>query len=324
MELDEREFYIEDLSPTHYTAVKIKETLFEGQSDYQTIRVLDTYDFGKLLVLDDTIQTAELDEHIYHEVLVHPPLLVRDSSSSVLVIGGGDGGMIEELSKHEELERIDMVELDDLVVDVSKKHLKSICGDAFDDERVNLVIGDGREHVESTDATYDVVILDLTDPIGPSRALYTVEFYRMLASLLRPDGVVATHGGGWLKYPKVTSTVVRTLGEVFEQVVAFPCYIPSYGMELAFVYASPTLDLTTVSPERFAARHRSFTEGHSLQYVTEGFLSLIRYRPKPFDECLSSPRQVSTDQAPLDFDELYHWGRTATRERSTTESNGGV
>ncbi len=308
MDFDEKHYYIEDVSPTLFFTLKIKEVLFEGRSEFQSIRVLDTYHYGRVLVLDDTVQTAESDEFIYHEVLVHPPLLMAGGDSSVLVIGGGDGGMIEEVCKHAEVETIDMVELDELVVDVSKEHLSSICGAAFDDPRVRLIVADGRKYVESTAEKYDLVILDLTDPIGPSKALYTREFYQLLEGVLRPNGVVATHCGGWFEYPKVSSTIVNTLESVFANVTVFPCLVPSYSMELAFVYASKGIDFSTISARNFGRLLGGFVRSDDLRYVSAEFVHQMKMRSRVFDWSVRSTDRVSSDADPFEFTEFYEWG----------------
>ena len=310
MDFDTEDYYIEDLSPTHYRALKIKEVLFESQSPYQSIRVLDTHDFGRILVLDDTVQTAESDEHIYHEVLVHPPVLVRGEVKSVLVIGGGDGGMIEEVCKHPKIETIEMVELDAMVVDASQEFLKCICGNAFDDPRVSLIVSDGRKHVESTASKYDVIILDLTDPIGPSKALYTREFYGALKGALRPGGIVATHCGGWFTYPKVASTIVNTFEQVFSHVETFPCFIPSYGMELAFLYSSDEVDFAALTERDFRVSLERFAGRRDLGYLSEEFIYQMKLRSRLFQQSIRSTDRVSSDENPFEFTEFYEWERS--------------
>lgn len=307
MEFDLKAFYVEDLSPTHYSALKLKEIIFEGKSEYQSIRVLDTHDYGKILVLDDTIQAAEIDEYIYHEVLVHPPLMLLEDPYSVLVVGGGDGGLIEEVVKHLEVKQIDMVEIDRVVVDVSRKYLTSICGNAFQDPRVKLIIDDGRDYIKKASKEYDLVILDLTDPIGPSKALYTKDFYIEITKILRPEGIVATHCGGWFNYPKVSSTIFNTFSSVFEHVISFPCLIPSYGMELAFIYASQRFDFRSITSEVFMELSKKFVSKNNLKYVSADFFHEMKGQSRVFQKHISSSDRVSTDKNPFEFQDFYPW-----------------
>lgn len=307
MDFDEREFYTEDLSPTHYRSLRLKNVIFDGRSQYQKIRVLDTYDYGRVLVLDDTVQAAEFDEYIYHEILVHPPILFQEKTRSVLVIGGGDGGTIEEVLKHGQLEIVDMVDLDNIVVEVSKKHLQSICGGAFEDPRVNLFIDDGRKYIQGTSKKYDLVILDITDPIGPSKVLYTQEFYNEITRILHPGGVVATHCGGWFDFPKVSSTIYNTFSRAFNHVCIFPSMIPSYGMDLAFLYASQDIDFTSISIENFQRSFHKLFLNIDLRYISKTFIHEMCSNSIVFREYIQSSTRISTDENPWEFQDDYPW-----------------
>jgi len=186
MELWMTEFQTQNLG----LACRIKETLFSGQSDFQEISVVDTVEFGRMLVLDGVFQTSIFDEYIYHEMISHVPLNVHPSPANVLVIGGGDGGCVREVVKNPAVHRVDMVEIDGVVVEVSKKYLPEISSAMITNHpKLNLRIGDGIKHVQETEGQYDVIIVDCSDPIGPGEGLFTTAFYRDVYKALKPDGL---------------------------------------------------------------------------------------------------------------------------------------
>ncbi len=169
---------------------RIKETLFSGRSDYQEISVVDTVEFGRMLVLDGVFQTSIFDEYIYHEMISHVPLNVHPQPAHVLVIGGGDGGCVREVVKNPAVQQVDMVEIDGIVVDVSKKYLPEISSAMIANHpKLHLRIGDGIQHVKNAEGQYDVVIVDCSDPIGPGEGLFTADFYRDVYKALKPDGL---------------------------------------------------------------------------------------------------------------------------------------
>jgi len=186
MELWMTEFQTQNLG----LACRIKETLFSGQSDFQEISVVDTVEFGRMLVLDGVFQTSVFDEYIYHEMIAHVPLNVHPRPVNVLVIGGGDGGCVREVVKNPAVQQVDMVEIDGVVVEVSKKYLPEISSAMIDKHpKLNLRIGDGIKHVQETEGQYDVIIVDCSDPIGPGEGLFTAAFYRDVYTALKPDGL---------------------------------------------------------------------------------------------------------------------------------------
>ncbi len=169
---------------------RIKETLFNGQSDFQKVEVLDSHEFGRMLVLDGVFQTSIFEEFIYHEMIAHVPLLTHPVPKRVLVIGGGDGGSVREAVRHEAVEVVEMVEIDGMVVDVSKKFLPEISSAMRDNHpKLQLSIGDGIAHMKKTENHFDVIIVDCSDPIGPGVGLFSREFYQDVYKALKPDGL---------------------------------------------------------------------------------------------------------------------------------------
>lgn len=170
-------------------SIKVDRQLFSGQSEFQRIDIFDSKEFGRFLALDGYMMLTEKDEFIYHEMIVHVPMAVLPNVKRVLVIGAGDGGVIRELCRYETIETIDMVEIDELVVEVSKKYLPTTAC-CFDDPRLNIYYQDGLKFVRSKENEYDLIIVDSTDPFGPGEGLFTKEFYGNCYKALNETGVM--------------------------------------------------------------------------------------------------------------------------------------
>ncbi|OUP75886.1 MULTISPECIES: polyamine aminopropyltransferase [unclassified Thomasclavelia] len=170
-------------------SIKVDRQLFSGQSEFQRIDIFDSKEFGRFLALDGYMMLTEKDEFIYHEMIVHVPMAVHPNVKKVLVIGAGDGGVIRELCRYETIETIDMVEIDELVVEVSKKYLPTTAC-CFDDPRLNIFYQDGLRFVRTKENEYDLIIVDSTDPFGPGEGLFTKEFYGNCFKALNETGIM--------------------------------------------------------------------------------------------------------------------------------------
>lgn len=182
-------WYTEEHTDNVRFGIKIKEHLYHGQSDFQQVDVMDTYEFGKILTLDGLMMVTEKDEFVYHEMIAHVPMAANPEIKDVLVIGGGDGGTVRELVRYETINKIDMVEIDGDVVEVSKKFL-DYTAKSMDHEKVNLMIADGIEFIKDKKNCYDLIIVDSTDPIGPGEGLFSTEFYTNCYEALRENGIL--------------------------------------------------------------------------------------------------------------------------------------
>ncbi|NLT14494.1 MAG: polyamine aminopropyltransferase [Clostridiales bacterium] len=170
-------------------SIRTDKQLFSAQSPFQRIDVFESVEFGRFLTLDGYMMLTEKDEFIYHEMIVHPALAVNPDIGNVLVIGAGDGGVVRELSHYDTIKRIDLVEIDEMVIDVCKKFLpQTACG--FEDKRVNVMIQDGLKFIRSVEDQYDLIIVDSTDPFGPGEGLFTKEFYGNCYKALRETGIM--------------------------------------------------------------------------------------------------------------------------------------
>lgn len=173
--------------------MRVKETIYSKKSNFQQIDIIDTYDFGRVLVIDGWTMITEKDEFIYHEMITHVPLMVNNDIKNVLVIGAGDGGTVRELTRFDTIGKIDMVELDEEVVIAAKKYLPfTSC--KLDDPRVHLYFEDGIKFVENKVNMYDLIIVDSTDPIGPGEGLFTNEFYKNCYDALTEKGILVNQG----------------------------------------------------------------------------------------------------------------------------------
>ncbi len=209
--------------------LRVKKTLFSGQSEYQKIEVLDTFGFGRVLVIDGVFMTSEYDEFLYHEMLVHPAMTTAPAIHRVLVVGGGDGGTVREVLRHPGVDECVMIEIDPMVVDASRHHLPTI-GSAWDDARLEVRYVDGIDYVKnSDDPPYDVVILDGTDPVGPGAVLFDEAFYRGCKRMLSPEGVMSLQSASPLLMMDVFAETQHKLRSLFSEVHPYLGPVPLYG-----------------------------------------------------------------------------------------------
>lgn len=210
-------------------SIHIKEQLYSGKSYYQQIEVFDSYEFGRVLVLDGYIMLTEKDEYIYHEMMVHVPMACNPDIRQVLVIGAGDGGTVRELCRYDSITQIDMVEIDEQVVKVCKEYLpQTAC--RLEDPRVHIYYEDGLKFVRRVEDTYDLIIVDSTDPFGPGEGLFTKEFYGNCFTALREHGIL-TNQHESTYYDSYTSMVSRThrrMRSVFPVAMVYQAHIPTY------------------------------------------------------------------------------------------------
>ena len=203
--------------------------LVDEQSDFQRITVVDSERYGRGLLLDGCWMTAERQERHYHEALVHPALCSAKAIERILVIGGGDGGTARECLRHRGVRHLDMVEIDGLVVELSKKHLASLGGGCWDDPRFHLTVGDGIAWAANcADASYDVVIVDGSDPAGPAEGLFNRSFFEHCRRILRPGGVFATQSESPEAFRQVHLDTVRLLQDVFGHADPLYGWVPMY------------------------------------------------------------------------------------------------
>jgi len=208
---------------------KVRKHLYSLKSPFQQIDVLDSYEYGKVLVIDGFVMLTEKDEFIYHEMIVHTPMAVNLNIKKVLVIGAGDGGTLRELIRYKTIENIDFVEIDKKVVEVSKEYLHFVsCG--FDDDRINTYFEDGVQFVRGKENAYDLIIIDSTDPIGPGEGLFTKEFYSNCYKALTDEGILVNQcESAYFERDRLEfKRAIKKLKDIFPIATAYQANIPSY------------------------------------------------------------------------------------------------
>ena len=230
----------ETLEPTDFTATyKVERLLHEERSEFQHILLFENAVMGRVLTLDGVVQTTEKDEFCYHEMIVHVPVLAHGKARRVLVLGGGDGGAVEEVFKHQAVEHATLVDIDRTVIDLSKRYLSAISGHAFKDPRLDLVIADGCRFVAESDVHYDVIIIDSPDPIGPGAALFSSEFYASCKRCLAPGGILVTQNGVPFTQMAELRDSMTALASLFADARCYVTHVPSYvGGPMALGWAS--------------------------------------------------------------------------------------
>lgn len=237
---------LERLTPS--SGVYFDGTLVERrQTPFQLLEVYDTVDLGRIFRLDGCNMTSERDEFFYHENLVHMAALAHPAPERALIVGGGDGGSAEELLKHPSMRAVTLCEIDDRVVEISRRYLAAVHRGALDDARVDIRIGDGLAFVRDGDVRYDLIVLDLTDPGGPSTPLYTADFYRACAMRLNAGGAMTLHLASPVAHPERIREGVANLRAAFAVVTPYLTSIPLYGGMWMMACASQTLDPATLS-----------------------------------------------------------------------------
>ncbi|WP_223668901.1 polyamine aminopropyltransferase [Kangiella shandongensis] len=247
--------FIETLYKSYGQSFTIDEILFESKTQHQHLIIFNNEQFGRVMALDGVIQTTEKDEFIYHEMLTHVPLFAHGNAKRVLIIGGGDGGILREVLRHPEVEHVTMVEIDQAVVDMCKKYFPKHSDGAFEDPRVNLVINDGVEFIVNNTEKFDVIISDSTDPEGPGEVLFSSRFYQGCKNSLTEGGVLATQNGvSFMQIEEVQTTYNRFQG-LFKDRWFYAAPVPTYvGGIMTLAWGTDDASLRQQSAEEIRER----------------------------------------------------------------------
>jgi len=228
--------------------IKATKKLGEWQTKHHRLEVYDTPHYGRIFRLDGYNMTSEREEFVHHENLVHPALTAHLAPRKVLIVGGGDGGSAEEALKHPSVEQVTLCEIDEDLIKVAKAHFQAVHRCAFDDPRLRLMVGDGRKLIGETAERFDLVVLELNDPVGPAEGLYATEFFQRCRHALAPGGALALHIGAPVARPERVAELAQRLNGVFRIVRPYTLYIPLYGAQWAMAVCSDKLD-----PKAFTA-----------------------------------------------------------------------
>jgi spermidine synthase len=239
---------MKEFQETLYDAIsqsfRIDKMYFEQKTEHQHLMIFHNAMLGRVMTLDGVVQTTEVDEFIYHEMMAHVPIFAHGEAKRVLIIGGGDGGMLREVLRHDKVQHVTMVEIDSAVIDMAKEYLPNHSAGAFDDERADIVIADGMDYVRETEDRFDVIISDSTDPIGPGEVLFSDDFYAQCKRILNEGGVMATQNGvAFFQIDEVTTTS-RRMGQHFSDQTFYSAAVPTYyGGVMTFAWGSDNVAL---------------------------------------------------------------------------------
>ncbi|WP_372869467.1 spermidine synthase [Planomicrobium okeanokoites] len=244
-------WYTEKQTENFGITMKINKTLHTEQTDFQYLEMAETAEWGNMLFLDGMVMTSEKDEFVYHEMVAHVPLFTHPNPENVLVVGGGDGGVIREILKHPSVKKATLVDIDCKVIEYSKKFLPSIAS-GLEDARVEVIVGDGFMHIAESENEYDVIMVDSTEPVGPAVNLFSKGFYAGISKALKEDGIfVAQSDNPWFKGDLIQQ-VQSDVREIFPITKLYLANIPTYPSGLwAFTIGSKKYDPLAVPAERF-------------------------------------------------------------------------
>jgi spermidine synthase len=218
---------------------RIDKLYFEQKTGHQHLMIFHNAFLGRVMTLDGVVQTTERDEFIYHEMMAHVPVLAHGGARRVLIIGGGDGGMLREVLQHKTIEHVTMVEIDQAVIEMAKQYLPNHSKGAFDDPRANIVIADGMDFVRETGERFDIIISDSTDPIGPGEVLFTDDFYGQCKRILNAGGIMATQNGVPFFQVEEVQNTARRMSKNFSDQTFYSAAVPTYyGGIMTFAWGS--------------------------------------------------------------------------------------
>lgn len=291
-------WFLDLSSPTEVVAYEKQEVLTSGKTAFQEYEIFVSPQWGKVLILDNRLQCAEKDEFVYHEALVQPALLAHPEPRRVLVVGGGEGATLREVLRHPGVEAAVMVDLDRELVDICRQWLPEFHQGAFTDPRAELVFADGRAWLaDQQDASFDVIILDLPEPLeeGPALLLFTREFYRLLQNKLAPKGVASLQSGAAGPWCRLLPDLNCTLRAVFPKVAAYTTYVPSF-MDLYGFHLAGGEDFAWPRAGQIAARLKNLPP---LGWLAPEFAAGLPNLPQYLQVRLAQEGRVLTDAAPF-------------------------
>lgn len=261
--MNEKQTWVSEKWDNIEIAYRVRSILYENHSEFQYTQIVDSYEYGTMLLLDGIVQTTEKDEFIYHEMMVHIPMLSHPNPEKVLIIGGGDGGILREVLRYDSVSSVAMVEIDSKVIDLCQEYLPMISAGAFNDKRTNLIIADGAAFVKDTKDKFDVIIVDSPDPIGPARVLFSKSFYLTLHDLMANNGILVRQTGSIHIQVDEQKEAYDLLTGVYSYTEPFVFSVPTYvGGFFSAMFSSDSInpfDIGISALEDRVARNRLAT-----------------------------------------------------------------
>jgi spermidine synthase len=278
------------------------------RTPFQNVMVVELVSLGKTLIIDGKVQSSLYDEYIYHESLVHPPLITHGSPRKVLILGGGEGATLREALRYKTMEEVHMVDIDGKVIEFAKEFLQEWHKGSFFDSKTKLIIADGRKFLEEASERgekYDAVIIDLVDPLvgGPAVRLYTKEFYQLVKKVLADGGVMVTQATSPVLYQRMFAIILNTISSVFSVARAYATYVRSYNGLWGFVFGSDRGDPLSLKAEEVDGAIKELIKSPEELRFYDGVTHETLFRmPKNIRDGLKKYREVSTDDSPKYLD----------------------
>jgi spermidine synthase len=250
----DEQLLMEPLNDSTGFYIRATRLVGEWQTKLHRLEIYDTPHYGRIFRRDGGNMTSEREEFVYHENLVHPALTAHASPKKVLIIGGGDGGAAEEALKHPSVEQVTLCEADPELIAVAKEHFFAVHRGAFDNPKLRVLVGDGAKLVRETHERFDLIALDLNDPVGPEAALYTAEFFQQCRTALAPGGALALHIGAPVARPERVAELAQRLNGIFRIVRPYTVYVPLYGAQWTMAVCSDKLDPKSLTADEIDRR----------------------------------------------------------------------
>jgi spermidine synthase len=279
----------------------VEEFIYSGKTEYQVVEILDTQFYGRCLILDGKIQSSEYDEYIYHETLIQPAMVLHPAPKSAMIVGGGEGAVLREILKTPTIEKIVMVDIDREVVDLCKEYMQKWHQGAFENPKVSLYHTDARKYLEDTDEIFDIIYMDLPEPLddGPAYLLFTKEFYQLVGERLAGDGIIALQAGSFNpRLIECHAAVCNTLATAFPVVRSYASFIPSYDAVWGFALASKQHDPLQISIDEVDRRLQDRNITNLRYYDGETHRSIFAI-PKDVRAAKEKEKRIIADHKPL-------------------------
>jgi spermidine synthase len=275
-----KNWFIDEDSQYRWIYHRVKKHILSTKTQFQHVEIIDTCEFGRVVILDNKIQSAEADEFIYHETLVHPAMITHPNPESVLILGGGEGATSREVFKHPSVRKVTMVDIDKEFVDLCKRYLKKWHKGSLNDSRIELIYDDAFEYIKNIKLKFDVIIADISDPVekGPAISVYTKKFYSLIKKGLKIDGIFVTHATAMYYSPhkNISIRILKTLTEIFPKVDIYYEYIPSFGTLWTFITGSSTYSPKKISSALINKRIKERKLKNLLYYGAEAHERLFK------------------------------------------------
>ncbi len=301
MDTDPDRWFQDKINEDFLQLHRIDEVVYQGRTRFQNARVIRSPRLGICLILDNKIQSSERDEFIYHEGLVQPAMLAHPKPERIFIAGGGEGATLREVLRHKTVKTVEMVDIDDVVTTLSKKYLPGHAGKSFEDKRTAVFHVDARKYLEDSKSKFDVIILDLPDPIeeGPAAMLFTEEFYKTVRNHLSSEGLVTVQAGSANPTELLNFSAVNgTLKKVFPIVVQCAAYVPCFGGPWGFCVASLKYNPALLTPEEVDTRIKARGLKGLKFYDGETHRNMFAL-PKYIREAITAQKRIITDKKPL-------------------------